>query len=409
MRRLVERFATGAWLDRSAIRATSVMMIAGAVLAIGYFLETRHGTLDIMGRPIGTDFSNVWTAGRMALEGRAADAYNWALHYQVQQAAHGSESVPFYGWHYPPFFLLVAAALATLPYLPALAVWQASTMATALALAWRIRPAAGTLLAALGFPAVLVCLGHGHNGFLTAALFGGGLFVLDRRPVLGGVLLGCLAYKPHFGLVIPLALVAGGYWRALASAAAAVLALALASLASFGPEVFGAFLGSAHLTQAIVLEQGAAGWFKIQSVFAWLRMWGGPVGLAYAAQGIATAGIVAATTWLWWVRADSRLKSAALMIGALLATPYVLDYDMVLLGPAIALLVVHGEERGFRRWEKTALALAWFMPVAARILALLTGVPGGLAGMALLFILVVRRALAEPREGSATEPLPAIA
>jgi hypothetical protein len=35
---------------------------------------------------------------------------------------------PFYGWHYPPFFLAVAAALALMPYQLALIVWQGVTL-----------------------------------------------------------------------------------------------------------------------------------------------------------------------------------------------------------------------------------------------------------------------------------------
>ena len=56
---------------------------------------------------------------------------------------------------------------------------------------------------------MFVNVGHGQNGFLTAALLGGALHWLDRRPWLAGVLIGCLAYKPQFGVLIPVALLAG--------------------------------------------------------------------------------------------------------------------------------------------------------------------------------------------------------
>lgn len=49
-----------------------------------------------------------------------------------------------------------------------------------------------------------------QSGFLTAALFGSALVMLDRRLVLAGLLLALLAFKPQFGLLIPLALIAGG-------------------------------------------------------------------------------------------------------------------------------------------------------------------------------------------------------
>src|SRR6185312_58225 len=80
------------------------------------------------GRPLGTDFSNVYTAGRMVLEGQPAAAFDPRLEHAREQQIFG-EKTPFYGWHYPPFFLAVAAALAPMPYQLALLVWQGVTLA----------------------------------------------------------------------------------------------------------------------------------------------------------------------------------------------------------------------------------------------------------------------------------------
>src|SRR5438105_147271 len=80
-------------------------------------------------------------------------------------------------------------------------------------------------------------VGHGQNGFLTATLLGGGLIFLERRPILAGVLLGLLAYKPQFGLLIPLVLLATGRWTAIAAATVTVLSACSATLIVFGPEV----------------------------------------------------------------------------------------------------------------------------------------------------------------------------
>ena len=335
----------------------------------------------------------------MVLEGRAADVYDWSLLGQAEKLAHGTETVPFFGWHYPPFFLLVAALLGSVPYLVSLFAWQATTLAAALAIIWRILPRADALFAALAAPVVFVCIAHGHNAFLTTALFGGGLLLLDRRPVLAGLLFGCLAYKPQFAIILPLALAAGGYWRTILAAALAVAGLTLVTLVLFGPEVWTAFLGSTELTRTIVLEAGGTGWYKIQSAFSWVRMLGGSVPLAYAVQSAVSAAVVATTAWLWFVRAPFRLRAACLLIGSLLATPYLLDYDLVLLGPAIALVAAHGLEHGFRRWEVTALAFAWLVPVATRALAFFGHVPGGLLAMAVLFLLTAGRAMREAPGG----------
>ena len=147
--------ADGSWLTRNRVRAVAAIALVSFALALGYLLVTAHGTLDRYGRPLGTEFSNVYAAGRMALEGRAAEAWDWAAHYRAQQALHGDPNVPFYGWHYPPPFLLVAGLLALLPYLAALFVWQAATLAAAAATVRAIVPGRTALLAALGAPVVL--------------------------------------------------------------------------------------------------------------------------------------------------------------------------------------------------------------------------------------------------------------
>jgi hypothetical protein len=382
----------GSWLTRE--RRRLVALISGAMsLALLLFLSlTSHGTLDRWGRPLGTDFSDVYAAGRMALAGNAPDAWNWDRHYAVQQAVHHDAGVPFYGWHYPPPFLLLAALLAFLPYLPALLVWQGATLSAAAMVVRRIVPGRDTLLLAVAAPITFVCLGHGQNGFLTAALLGGGLLLIERRPLVAGLLLGCLVYKPQFALVVgPLLLVIGNK-RAIAGAAGSSLLLVAATMALWGWPVWAAFLESLPLTRQVVIEGGATGWGKIDSPFAMIRMWGGGIGLAYAIQGAATLLAIAAALWL--ARSAARpLRNAAVAAAALLSTPYVLDYDFVLLGLGSAFLVRDAVGRGFLSWEKSLLALVWIAPLFARQAATIALLPLGQATALIVLGLAVRRAL----------------
>jgi hypothetical protein len=251
---------------------------------------------------------------------------------------------------------------------------------------------------------VFVNIGHGHNGFLTAALLGGGLVLLDRRPIVAGILLGLLAYKPQFGLMIPLVLGVGGRWPTMASAAATVAALAVSTLLAFGAETWNAFLGSAYFTRVIVLEQGGAGWHKMQSVFSWVRMWGGAVPLAYAAQGAITLALATGLAWLWRSPAAFGLQAAALALAALLATPYSLDYDMMVLAPAIAFLVGNGLAHGFAPYEKTALAALWPVPLTARAVAQVTFIPLGPIIVGATLALLLGRASRECGTASQWQP-----
>ncbi len=385
--------ATGDWLTRERMRLFALASGAATLLALAWLFATAQGSLDAWGRPLGTDFSNVYAAGRMALEGQAAAAWDWGSHYAVQQAVHGDPDVPFYGWHYPPPFLIVAALLALLPYVAALILWQGATLGGAAVLARRIVPAPDAWLYVLAAPVVLVCLGHGQNGFLTAALLGGGLFLLDRRPLLAGLLLGCLVYKPQFALLLPALLAVGGHWRAFAGAAASCAALVLASLILWGWPVWAAFLESLMLTRTIVIEDGTTGWGKIQSPFAMARMWGAAPGLAYAVQTGATLAAIGAALWLARF-AGAMPRNAAACAAALLSTPYVLDYDFVLLGLGVAFLVRDGMARGFLSWEKSLLALVWIAPLFARQLATFALLPLGQATAVIVLALAVRRAVA---------------
>ena len=93
---------------------------------------------------------------------------------------------------------MVAALLALMPYALALACWLAVSLPSFMAAVYAIVPRRETLLATAAFPAVFVNAGHGQNAFFTAALLGGFLTLLDRRPVLAVILLGLLSYKPQF-------------------------------------------------------------------------------------------------------------------------------------------------------------------------------------------------------------------
>jgi len=390
------RLATGEWLERPLVTFVAGLMLAGTVVAFALLFATSSGTLDAFNRPLGTDFSSFWTAGRMALEGHAAAAYDWPAHHAVQQRAHGVDD--YFPWSYPPVFLLVAAAVAVLPYVPALLVWQGASALAALTVFRQILPSRRALLVAAAFPAVLICLGHGQTGFLTAALMTGGILLLPRHEIAAGVLFGLLAYKPQFGLLVPAVLLAGGYWRAIGAASATVVATVALTLALWGWPVWQAFFDALPLTRKIVFEAGNTGFEKFQSIFAWVRLWGGPIALAYAAQAVVTVASVAACVWIWRSAVSLRIKGAALLVGAMLSSPYVLDYDFILLGMALALMVAHALEHEFRPWEKSLIALAWATPLIARSLAQMLLLPFGFLVLAAVFAMIVARAHAEMRE-----------
>jgi alpha-1,2-mannosyltransferase len=406
MGKVLADLRTAGWMTRERVRLWALAVLVASLAGLGFLVATSNGLNDYQGRPLGTDFSDIYAGGTYALDGTPGRAFDPPLQHAREKAIFG-EATPFYGWCYPPFLLFVAAALAKMPYLAALATWQGATLIMYLGMLWAVlrsvkaRPedAPGVLardplwlLLAVASPAVFVNLGHGHNGFLTATLIGLALVCLDRRPNLAGILIGLLSYKPQFGVMIPLVLIASARWRTFASAAATVVGLVIVTTLAFGVDIWQAFADSMPFTREVVLEQGGTGWYKLQTVFAWVRMWGGGVPLAYTVQGALTLLLAGALAWLWRSAAAFPLKAAALIIASILATPYSLDYDFVALAPAIAFIAAHGAVRGFAPWEKTALAFLWLMPLFARSLAEATLIPLGVPAMVLVLALVLKRA-----------------
>jgi alpha-1,2-mannosyltransferase len=384
---------SGEWLTSARIRGYSLILLGFSVIAMVGWITLSDGLIDRNGKPVGTDFSNVYAAGTLVWQGRPAEAYEPARQHAAEKAVFGGREVPFYGWPYPPFFFAIAVLVAAVPYAWGLAIWLAASFAAYLAAIRAILPRPETLLIAAAFPAVFVNIGHGQNAFLTTALLGGALHWLDRRPWIAGVLIGLLAYKPQFGVLIPIALLAGGRWTTIGAAVATVAALLAISFVTLGGGVWHAFADSMSFMQTVVLEPGGIGWEKLQSAFSAARMWGASVHAAYTVQIALALMLAASLAWLWQSDAAFELKAAGLATASLLATPYVLDYDLVVLSVAIAFFVKHGLSRGFRDYEISLLAAVWIVPLLSRGIAGVTGMPLGLSVMLALYVFTVRRAL----------------
>lgn len=363
-----------------AVLLSELVFLGGAFLQ-GFFITDRAG------HGIANDFVNVWAAGRLVLDGHPAAAYDWAAHRHMQEAAVGYAFDGQYRWHYPPPFLFAAALAALLPLVPAGLAWLAATGAAyAAAIRGILGERAGWLLA-LGFPGAIWNVSAGQNGFLTTALIGGALGLLERHPALAGCCLGLLTYKPQFGVLFPLVLAATGRWRAFVAAAAVALALAVLSWLAFGSGPWLAMAQTVAKANQLVLTDGGVGWNKLQSVFGLVRALGGGESLAWTIQGGVAVAIAAALVVMWRSDAPFDLKAAALAVGAVLVTPYVFAYDLVALAVPVAFLLRFGLARGFLRFEGLGLAAAG----ALLLSYIMATTQVGLAASLIVALLIVRR------------------
>ncbi len=371
------------WLVRIClVLAVANLSLCGAAYFSNWWVYDKDG----LGIP--TDFINVWAAGRLVLDGLPAQAYDWDVQKQVEVAKLGQDFTGYFAWHYPPPFLFVASLLAQLPYKLAFIGWVVvSFVPFIIAMRAIVGQPFGFLLA-LAVPMLFVNALVGQNGFLTAALIGGALYLIPVRPVLGGICLGLLTYKPQYGLLFPIALIAAGHWRVFVSAAVTGVVLAIASWLAFGLESWMAFFQWMPKFSQAFLTEGKAPWWKMQSMFALVRYFGGTEPLGWAFHWALTASVAAVMALIWRSRVPYTMKAAALAAGALLTTPYLFMYDMMVLAIPVAFLVRIGLRHGFRAGELPVLGAA----AALIVCYMLSGIPTGFAATLMVSALILRRA-----------------
>src|SRR3954453_14317386 len=369
------------------VRVCLVLAVANLTLCgVAYF--SHWWVYDPNGLGIPTDFVNVWAAGRLVLDGLPAQAYDWDIQKQVEVAKLGQDFVGYFAWHYPPPFLFVASWLAQLPYQLAFMGWAGVSFLPFLVAMRAIVGHPFGYLLALAIPMAFINARGGQKGFLTEALIGGALYLIPVRPVLAGICLGLLTYKPQYGLLFPIVLIATQRWTAFVSGGVTAMVLVLTSSLAFGLESWHAFFHWLPTFSQAFLTEGKATWWKLQSLFSLVRYLGGTEQLAWSFQWVLTGGVAVVLVLMWRSRVTYSVKAAALAAGTLLTTPYLFMYDMMVLAIPVAFLVRMGLRTGFRWYELPALGCGLALVVSFAFF----GQPVGLGATLMVAVLVLRRA-----------------
>ena len=388
---ILDDLRSGRYLCRPRLIAWASILIVLQSVTILFFVAGTHGLIVHLDRPTTTDFSSFYAAGTLALSGHPQDAYDPARLYAAQQAATamGVDEQKFF---YPPVFLLFCALLAHLPYLLAFAVFEVvSASALFLVMSRMLDRRDGLVpLLLLAYPATAWTAGMGQNSFLSAFLFAAGTMALPRRPVLAGIVLGLLCFKPHLGLLLPVALIAGRHWRAILGAGLSTLSVTALSVMSFGigswTAFFTTFGRAGHTFQA-----GIVPYSGLISVYAAGRIMGLPQATADLLQAITSLAAAGCVAFIWSSRVPYPVKAAALISGTILAVPVLLFYDLLIAAVAALWLVQDGLRRGFRDYELSFLVFGFIVPLVARSTAMGLHVPlGPLLPAGLLLMCVMR-------------------
>jgi hypothetical protein len=354
-----------------------------AVYAAFLIAVFRAGTwlVDGAGVPVYTDFACAWSATVQALQGGAASLHDPAQFVKIQAALVGPRDYFYPNWPYPPTFFLMMAPFTVLPYRYGFIVWDVATLLGLIAVVYGIVRRLPAVAVVLASPFTAWNFLAGQNGFLTGSLLGASLLFLERQPVLAGLFIGSLTYKPQFGILLPVALAAARQWRAFASAVATAGIFAGISIAVFGIDAWTALPQElAAQTGEVLLAAGnddtAAEWGYIQTVYGVVRNLNGGAALAWLMQGATTSG-AAIIVWLVW-RSPVRyaLKAAALAAAALVSTPYAFAYDMAAIAVPVAFLASDQVRHGFLRGEQ--IILTGLFGASLAVLVAFGDRPGGI-------------------------------
>ena len=332
--------------------------IAAAYAVAVAWILIRHGF------PVSSDGVNcidfiwVWLSSKLASSGALVQVYDYSAFSAALANLVDPPNCIIEHFDYPPTLLLFTYPLGLMRYSGAFGVWIAATLLLCLAAVYAIIPRRAAVIAAVTSVPVLLNVLLGHNGFLTAGLIGLALALMERRPWLSGIFLGLLTYKPQFGILFPLALLASRNWRAVLSAATTSVMFGLAAALVFGFEAWPSFV-DALVDRASSLNEDPTLNLPLVSVLGFLRARGVDVHTAWTVQ-LAVTAIVAATVCALWARPiPHSVKAATLAVGSVLAAPHAIGYDLCILSIAGAFLVKDGLSRGFLPGERAVMLMCW--------------------------------------------------
>jgi alpha-1,2-mannosyltransferase len=364
-------------LDGDRIRVGCGILLAIEIAVFLFMTAGTYGLIVPLPKPTSTDFVSFYAAGSLADAGTPELAYDQAAHYAAEQRA-TQVGIDYNFFYYPPTFLLLCSAIAHLPYIVAFLVFETGTLLFYLLVARHILGDRNSaiLLPLLAFPPVLWTLGLGQNALLTAGLFGSATLLVDRRPAVAGVLFGALCYKPHFALLVPVALAAGGHWRAFVATLASAAALCLLSLSVFGWEVWRDYLTAAAASPA-VYQSGRISFTGFINPFGAVLLLGGTPTMAYRVQAVTILAAAALVAYVWRRGLSLPIRAATLAAATLAALPVALFYDLMLAAIATAWLLRADGRYRLAEWEKIVLAGLFLLTLNPRSFSEILHLPIG--------------------------------
>lgn len=309
---------------------------------------------------LGGDFVAFWSAARETLAGNLNSLYTPNGLDAAIQIHRPEVDITGLTWQYPPHASLIFSPIGYLPYSVAYAMWCGLGLSIFTAVLISIGLKGRFLVALLATIPILITLNTGQNALFTGSLMLVAVLYAKPRPVLAGVAAGLLTVKPQLGILLPVLFIASGHWRAFLTAAMVSVALCSWSYLVTGAESWIAFFAYLGVISGSVAD-GVMPLFKMVNVYSAARLAWLPEIIAIALAGLTIVASICVVIWTSRKTDDARWHYAVMATATLLATPYSMYYELVLIVPALAFVVLQGVRTQWLAFERESIAALMFI------------------------------------------------
>lgn len=322
------------------------------------FLCLRTGSAQL-----GIDYATFYTTGKMVLSGDISNIYDFRIHHALLESRFGS--IPYLlEWIYPPTFLTPIVPLSVLPFQISLAVWLILTFIPAAVAAYflsnrnKLAP-----FAYLMFPGTFLNIRWGQNGFLTASLIGFGVYFAETNPVLSGLMLGLLTFKPQMALIPFAVLFFLKKWKTLGWSCAFASIFAVFSGIIFGFDTWASFFATSSVNATMLADSWKGTKWGIPTLSTSLRCMGLSGWPLYSILAAVAALALYACIRVWKQTKSFSLRASALVFCIFLSLPYISLYDFAIVGIPFALLFTERLKNVPNSFHPFIIDILWLMPV----------------------------------------------
>jgi len=347
---------SASWLTAKRIRIHG-LLLAVCLWTIYAVDMSTPGLIDRNGLVKGTDFLHFYTLGNLALRGRGDLLYDMRsqaeLTHQFVSRAPDSVYVALYG----PQISLFFAPFARFPYGWALTAWLALNLliyAFCCYAVWKKCPSLHAyrwtvVILTVAFPGLFHLFAWGQTSSLALLCFTLALLALeDDHPLLAGLAIGSLIFKPQLGLAAAVVFVVTRQWKVVAGAVmAAALQLSVAWL-HYGSEIMRNYWHTlTHFEEVLpLLEPRLYQTHSLRSFWSLLLPW---PRVAFVLYVVSTFAVLLFAIRLWKRESPLSLHYSGLLLATVLVSPHLTVYDLIILAPAFLLLgdwaLSHGDDQ----------------------------------------------------------------